>query len=340
MYTGQPFRIRNIRAKRPKPGLLRQHLTAVLAAAEVSDARVEGAAPGSQTLTFEPGLPHAGDYRFAIGTAGSCTLVLQTVLPALLQVLQPSILTVNGDTHNPHAPPVDFLQQALLSLLKNMGAPIELVLKRHGFYPSGGGELVASIEPCAKLQGLELEAPGTLMYFDVNGTLHDKWSLWNDLKDKFKGLTADMLAPGTDGVRDHSVKHCQLKQAASEGTDMKDFISITYESLLATAAASGGTADYKQPLRHPGHFLPCPASCPAGDALSALKQSKHSSQSALPSPISYCQATQSFSSSRVCGTLQVLPYRVFGRNPPTRFLCSLPALLEHANPIKPPAQCR
>jgi RNA 3'-terminal phosphate cyclase (ATP) len=124
---GSRFGSRNIRAKRPKPGLLRQHLTAVLAAAEVSDARVEGAAPGSQTLTFEPGLPHAGDYRFAIGTAGSCTLVLQTVLPALLQVAQPSI---------------------------------ELVLKRHGFYPSGGGELVASIEPCAKLQGLELEARG------------------------------------------------------------------------------------------------------------------------------------------------------------------------------------
>lgn len=160
MCTGQPFRIRNIRAKRPKPGLLRQHLTAVLAAAEVSDARVEGAAPGSQTLTFEPGLPHAGDYHFAIGTAGSCTLVLQTVLPALLQVPKLSILTVNGGTHNPHAPPVDFLQQALLPLLKNMGAPIELVLKRHGFYPRGGGELMASIEPCAKLQGLELAARG------------------------------------------------------------------------------------------------------------------------------------------------------------------------------------
>jgi RNA 3'-terminal phosphate cyclase (ATP) len=82
------------------------------------------------------------------------------VLPALLQVAQPSILTVNGGTHNPHAPPVDFLQQALLPLLKNVGATVELVLKRHGFYPNGGGELVASIEPCAKLQGLELEARG------------------------------------------------------------------------------------------------------------------------------------------------------------------------------------
>ena len=85
MVTGRAFRIKQIRAKRSRPGLLRQHLTAVMAAAEVCGATVSGAQLGSQALSFEPGAIRSGDYQFAIGTAGSCTLVLQTLLPALLR---------------------------------------------------------------------------------------------------------------------------------------------------------------------------------------------------------------------------------------------------------------
>src|ERR1700722_19555210 len=84
LVTGKPFRIDNIRAGREKPGLLRQHLTAVLAAAEVGGAKVEGATLGSPCITFTPGAVRSGEYRFAVGTAGSGTLVLQTVLPALM----------------------------------------------------------------------------------------------------------------------------------------------------------------------------------------------------------------------------------------------------------------
>ncbi|MGF2529677.1 RNA 3'-terminal phosphate cyclase, partial [Ralstonia pseudosolanacearum] len=107
MLTGTPFRIERIRAGRSKPGLMRQHLTAVQAAAEVSGATVEGAEAGSQALAFAPGPIHGGDYRFAIGTAGSCTLVLQTVLPALWFADAPSTVAVSGGTHNRAAPPVD-----------------------------------------------------------------------------------------------------------------------------------------------------------------------------------------------------------------------------------------
>ena len=108
MVTGRTLLIRNIRAKRSRPGLMRQHLTAVLAAAEVCSARVEGAELGSQTLLFAPGPIQGGDYRFVIGTAGSCTLVLQTLLPALLRATAASRVTICGGTHNPLAPPVDF----------------------------------------------------------------------------------------------------------------------------------------------------------------------------------------------------------------------------------------
>ncbi|WP_035061571.1 RNA 3'-terminal phosphate cyclase [Andreprevotia chitinilytica] len=158
MITGTPFRIDQIRAKRQKPGLLRQHLTAVQAAAQISGATVEGAVPGSQTLTFAPDKIRGGDYRFAIGTAGSCTLVLQTVLPALWFADAPATLTVSGGTHNPLAPPADFLIRAWLPLMRQMGVTTQIELVRHGFYPAGGGELVAQVVPCAELAPLHLLA--------------------------------------------------------------------------------------------------------------------------------------------------------------------------------------
>ncbi|PLC43697.1 RNA 3'-terminal phosphate cyclase [Ralstonia pickettii] len=148
MLTATPFRIENIRAKRSKPGLLRQHLTAVQAAVQISGATVEGAEAGSQTLRFTPGAIRGGDYRFAIGTAGSCTLVLQTILPALWFADAPSTVSVSGGTHNRAAPPVDFLIRAWLPLVARMGVTQTLALKRHGFYPAGGGEVAATVTPC------------------------------------------------------------------------------------------------------------------------------------------------------------------------------------------------
>jgi len=155
MVTGTPFRIRQIRARRSKPGLMRQHLVAVQAAAEICGARVQGAAVGSQELEFIPGPVKGGDYRFVIGTAGSCTLVLQTVLPALLCADGPSTLHLAGGTHNPMAPPVQFLQRAFLPRLAEMGADVELSLERFGFYPAGGGEVRVRVAPGTSLRPRE-----------------------------------------------------------------------------------------------------------------------------------------------------------------------------------------
>ncbi len=121
MITGQPFTITSIRAGRAKPGLLRQHLTAVKAAAEICRATVEGAELGSQRLVFRPGTVRGGEYRFAIGSAGSCTLVLQTVLPALWFADGPSRVEVSGGTDNPSAPPADFIRRVLEPLLASSG---------------------------------------------------------------------------------------------------------------------------------------------------------------------------------------------------------------------------
>ena len=156
LVTGRPFRIDRIRAARRKPGLLRQHLTAVQAAVAVSGAQASGAELGSQSLTFEPSQVRGGDYHLAVGTAGSATLVFQTVLPALLRADGASRLTLEGGTHNPAAPPFDFVARTFLPRLQEMGASVSVALERYGFYPAGGGRFTASIEPCAALQPLSL----------------------------------------------------------------------------------------------------------------------------------------------------------------------------------------
>jgi RNA 3'-terminal phosphate cyclase (ATP) len=157
LVTGQPFRIEKIRAGRKNPGLLRQHLTAVKAATEIGQAEVKGDAIGSTQLTFTPSAIKAGEYAFAVGTAGSATLVLQTVLPALLVGDdETTTLTLEGGTHNPFAPPFDFLVKAFLPLVNRMGAGVSATIERHGFYPAGGGRFVVSVTPTAQLRPLEL----------------------------------------------------------------------------------------------------------------------------------------------------------------------------------------
>ena len=156
LVTGQPFRMERIRAKRQKPGLLRQHLTAVEASKIVGCAEVEGAAMNSQTLEFRPGPVTPGNYRFAVGTAGSATLVLQTVLPSLLTAPDRSTLTLEGGTHNPLAPPFDFLTRSFMPLIHRMGPSVELELRRPGFYPAGGGRFHARIEPVKRLSKIAL----------------------------------------------------------------------------------------------------------------------------------------------------------------------------------------
>jgi RNA 3'-terminal phosphate cyclase (ATP) len=161
MCTGQPFTLTRIRAGRSKPGLMRQHLTCVNAAREVCGAEVHGAEMNSQSLTFVPGKVCAGDYSFNVGTAGSCTLVLQTVWPALLMADAPSRLKLGGGTHNPMAPPFHFLERSYAPLMRKLGANAELTLRRLGFYPAGGGAIDVTIWPAEnKLQPFDLTERG------------------------------------------------------------------------------------------------------------------------------------------------------------------------------------
>jgi RNA 3'-terminal phosphate cyclase (ATP) len=147
LCTGQPMTIRRIRARRPKPGLMRQHLACVNAAVAISGAKAEGAELGSQQLVFEPGAVRPGDYSFNVGTAGSCSLVLQTILPPLMMAQSTSRVVLGGGTHNPMAPPFHFLERCFAPLLSRLGVGLALELRRMGFYPAGGGEFSALITP-------------------------------------------------------------------------------------------------------------------------------------------------------------------------------------------------
>ncbi len=160
---GRPFQLINIRRNRPRPGLQAQHLVAVRAAAAVSDATVVGAQRGSQALSFTPGAVRPGRHHFHIGTAGSTTLVLQAVLPALMLARGPSHILIDGGTHNPLAPSFDFLALAYVPLLVRMGADVVATLDRPGFHPAGGGRVHVEVTPVERLEPLQLDDRGELL---------------------------------------------------------------------------------------------------------------------------------------------------------------------------------
>jgi RNA 3'-terminal phosphate cyclase (ATP) len=162
MCTGVPIRLRHIRARRARPGLRAQHLAAVRAAAAICSARVSGATLASAELEFAPGAVRPGEYDIDVGTAGSTLLVLQTILLPLSFCGAPSTVVLRGGTHNPLAPTFEFVRDAWLPLIGQLGFRARLVLERHGFIPQGGGVIRASIEPRLPGRVLELMERGSV----------------------------------------------------------------------------------------------------------------------------------------------------------------------------------
>lgn len=158
IITQQPFHLTKIRANRkPKPGLQPQHLASVRAAAQISSATVTGDTQGSSELTFTPQLAQPGHYHFPIGTAGATALVLHTIyLPLMLSGDQPSEIIIEGGTHVDHAPCFHFLQQTWQAYLERLGLRVHLRLKRPGFYPRGGGMIIANLQPCTQVNPLTM----------------------------------------------------------------------------------------------------------------------------------------------------------------------------------------
>jgi RNA 3'-terminal phosphate cyclase (ATP) len=170
--TGRRLHIENIRATRRNPGLAKQHLSCVDAARQISGGQCEGAILGSKTLDFQPGQIRGGDYYFEIGSAGSSTLVIQTILPALFLAERPSTVTVTGGTHNPMAPPYDFLCQTFLPAIATAGFSGNCRLHKHGFYPAGGGKITFEIQPWQKQPDKIIDLSQHVERFEIHAKIY------------------------------------------------------------------------------------------------------------------------------------------------------------------------
>ncbi|QWV94841.1 RNA 3'-phosphate cyclase [Geomonas oryzisoli] len=149
--TGQGFHVYNIRKNRAKSGLMRQHLMAVQAAARIATANVAGDRLGSPELSFLPDSITPGEYSFDIGTAGSATLVLQTVIPPLLAARKASRVTVIGGTHVPFSPSWNYFEEIFWPSIARLGVAGETVAHSFGFYPKGGGRVGCLVQPAEVL---------------------------------------------------------------------------------------------------------------------------------------------------------------------------------------------
>lgn len=149
--TGKAIKVFNIRGKRPKPGLQPQHLISLQAAASVSEAEVKGLDVGSTTITFRPKTIKGGRYTFDIKTAGSVTLVVQTLLPILSFAGEPAEVKIIGGTDVPWSPPIDYVRYVALPALRTFGVDAGLDLNRRGHYPKGGGGVELRVGPVRTL---------------------------------------------------------------------------------------------------------------------------------------------------------------------------------------------
>jgi RNA 3'-terminal phosphate cyclase (ATP) len=162
MITKKPLRIRRIRAGRNKPGLQPQHLACVEAAAQLCHAHTTGAEVHSQELEFTPGPGCSEHLAIDIGTAGSTTLVVQTILVPAIAMGHALDATVIGGTHNPMAPPFEFLDRVFLPHLRAMGAHVTLTLDKHGVFPGGGGRVSLQVRPPSKLAPVAIVEAGPI----------------------------------------------------------------------------------------------------------------------------------------------------------------------------------
>lgn len=166
----KPVKLYNIRAKRSDPGPKAQHATAIKALAKITQAKVTGVEIGSSTITFHPDKPQGGNFKFDIGTAGSISLVLQTIMPCSAFSQSNTQLEIIGGTDVSWSPPIDYIKNVTLPVLMKMGYNSEITLIRRGHYPRGGGQVKAVLNPLKKLFPLNLIERGEIL--SIKGISH------------------------------------------------------------------------------------------------------------------------------------------------------------------------
>ncbi|MFB6123166.1 MAG: RNA 3'-terminal phosphate cyclase [Haloferacaceae archaeon] len=187
----RPFRIEDVRAERPNPGLRAQHLACVRAAARLTDADVDGDEVGAESLTFRPDGLVATDVSVDVGTAGSVTLVFDTLLPAATALSRPVSITATGGTDVKWAPPLDYYRRVKLPLLARFGLDADATCIRRGFYPAGGGEVTLSLAP-ASLSTLDLTSRGAFEGVTVHSVASESLEA-REVADRQANRVVDLL---------------------------------------------------------------------------------------------------------------------------------------------------
>lgn len=226
--TGLSFELFNIRKGRKKPGLMPQHIACVKAVSEISNSRVSGEEIGSTNLIFIPQKINPGDYVFDIKTAGSISLVAQTLLPPLLFAGSPSHITIKGGTHVPFSPTYHYISEVFIPMLDKIGIKVEPSLRKYGFYPKGGGEACFSIFPAGKIKCLKHTSKGALLTMQgYSGVSRLPVSIAerqkNSLLQKIHPLSADL----------------QILDVPSPGAGTFVFLKSEYENTLSGFSSLG-----------------------------------------------------------------------------------------------------
>lgn len=162
---GEELQIVNIRAKRDKPGLRPQHLKSILACCELCEGKIDGAEVGSKEIFFKPGeVLKGGGFQWDIGTAGSTTMLIMTVLPMAIFSEQSSTFVVKGGLFQDYAPSAFHMKEALFKTLEKMGVKLNLQIVKPGYVPKGNGIIQVEVFPAeSSLKPLNLVSQGKLL---------------------------------------------------------------------------------------------------------------------------------------------------------------------------------
>ncbi len=228
----KPFKIINIRKKRPNPGLAPQHLTTVLAAKKITEAEIQGAELGSMELLFIPKTLKSGEFFFDIKTAGSITLMLQTLSLALAFGTSPSKIKIIGGTHVPFSPPFDYLKEVTLKILEKMGVQTDIKIKKYGFYPKGGGEIEFKISPVTSLSPINLVERGELKKIKIIANVAN---LNLSIAEREKKAALDLISSKLS----NSKIETEIKNVPSIGVGTYIFILAEFENSIAGFSSLG-----------------------------------------------------------------------------------------------------
>jgi len=254
--TGKPFRIENVRAGRPQPGLKPQHLTGITALKEISGAKSDDVEIGTTELWFQPGKVKGGNYTIDIGTAGSITLLLQAIVLPCIFAPSKVTLTIKGGTCGKWQASVDYLKELLIPHLQRFVKKIDLRIIKRGYYPKGGGEIILEISP--KYKSLEN------LQDDDNNNLGDVISIIEQGKlEQIRGVLnlSQTLAEKQIDERIVNAAKSSLSSLSSKGipinirTEQSNTYSVGGELLLWSVHSQDGDTALPNPIRLGGDAL-------------------------------------------------------------------------------------